>query len=550
MAVRREQLVDAAVTTLSAAITTTTATTLTVASTAALPATGDFRLLVDSEVMLCTGCSGTTLTVARGVEGTTAATHASAAPVLVVLTAGSLQTFLADNCSWAAVQPPLRIVNSSGTALVVSDFTKVDSHSDTTVTQTGGALTIAKTGGSSYEGVYLTRPMPSATNGVVTLVACVDAATYINYGTGGLVGIGFRDSTHGQAELVLWSSAGPSITVRAPATADSTTPAKLALTTISPTDRLWLKAVRCTSENGETGCGFYISNNGVDWIPVYGCAAPSDTTFNPSGYEPDQLVFYCSTVNSTPTSVVLLAWDEGASSGQPEAGLVGWYKLNETVTTGGYADSSGFQICLNPSSGYPTVSTDVPAALTNPAWRSALFNGSDDVYKSGGVCDWPLPLSTAPRTISVWFKCPSTWSTTRSNVAFCYGQSSSGKNINIYMQPSGLGLNCYSGGVVSTSTITADTWHHGVWIVPSGFTANSQVLFYLDGVLQTTGTSSGSNISTATGFVELGTGESTLSNMPFIGNLCDLRIYNRALTSTEVANLYSGLNADGTTVVL
>jgi hypothetical protein len=38
--------------------------------------------------------------------------------------------------------------------------------------------------------------------------------------------------------------------------------------------------------------------------------------------------------------------------------------------------------------------------------------------------------------------------------------------------------------------------------------------------------------------------------MPFIGNLCDLRIYNRALTSTEVTNLYSGLNANGTAVVL
>ena len=95
-----------------------------------------------------------------------------------------------------------------------------------------------------------------------------------------------------------------------------------------------------------------------------------------------------------------------------------------------------------------------------------------------------------------------------------------------------------------------DTWHHGVWIVPSGYTANSQVLFYLDGTLQTTGTASGSTISTATGFVELGTGESTLSNMPYIGNLCDLRIYNRALTLTEVSNLYSGLNANGTTVVL
>ena len=34
------------------------------------------------------------------------------------------------------------------------------------------------------------------------------------------------------------------------------------------------------------------------------------------------------------------------------------------------------------------------------------------------------------------------------------------------------------------------------------------------------------------------------------GLLCDIRIYNRALTQAEVTNLYNGLNADGTTPVI
>jgi len=51
---------------------------------------GDFRILVDSEIMKVTGVSGTTLTVARGQEGTSAATHSNGADVKHILTAGAL----------------------------------------------------------------------------------------------------------------------------------------------------------------------------------------------------------------------------------------------------------------------------------------------------------------------------------------------------------------------------------------------------------------------------------------------------------------------------
>ena len=40
---------------------------------------GDFRILVDSEIMKVTGVSGTTFTVVRGQEGSAAAAHTSGA---------------------------------------------------------------------------------------------------------------------------------------------------------------------------------------------------------------------------------------------------------------------------------------------------------------------------------------------------------------------------------------------------------------------------------------------------------------------------------------
>jgi hypothetical protein len=65
-------------TALSAAITTTTTTTIQVTSGTNI-ATNDF-LQIDSEIMQVSSVVGTTLTVTRGVQGTTAATHANGAP--------------------------------------------------------------------------------------------------------------------------------------------------------------------------------------------------------------------------------------------------------------------------------------------------------------------------------------------------------------------------------------------------------------------------------------------------------------------------------------
>lgn len=62
--------------TLGAAISSTTATSITIASATALPGSGEYWLMIDSEIMRVTGGQGTTtLTVRRGEKETTAATH-------------------------------------------------------------------------------------------------------------------------------------------------------------------------------------------------------------------------------------------------------------------------------------------------------------------------------------------------------------------------------------------------------------------------------------------------------------------------------------------
>jgi DNA-binding beta-propeller fold protein YncE len=97
-----EQLANNAASTLTAAIPDAVATSCTVANGTVFPATGNFRIIVDSELMLCTARAANVLTVTRGVETTTAVAHANGAAVTHVLTKGGLDAYLADQAFLAA----------------------------------------------------------------------------------------------------------------------------------------------------------------------------------------------------------------------------------------------------------------------------------------------------------------------------------------------------------------------------------------------------------------------------------------------------------------
>jgi len=91
-----ERFSNQAVTTLSAAITMTTATSCSVIDATAFPTSGNFRIKIDGEILLVTGVAGATFTIARGMEGTTPATHAAGASVIHLLTRGGLEARVAN----------------------------------------------------------------------------------------------------------------------------------------------------------------------------------------------------------------------------------------------------------------------------------------------------------------------------------------------------------------------------------------------------------------------------------------------------------------------
>lgn len=72
-------------------------TSLVVNDASLFPATGNFRIKIDSELLLVTAVSTNTFTVTRAIEGSSAASHSGGAAVTLVLTASGLVQGIVDN---------------------------------------------------------------------------------------------------------------------------------------------------------------------------------------------------------------------------------------------------------------------------------------------------------------------------------------------------------------------------------------------------------------------------------------------------------------------
>lgn len=83
--------------TLASGISSTGATSMTLSDVTGLPTSGNIRALVDSEIVVVTLNGTATITIARGQESTTAATHTSGATVNFIITAGGLKQWRSDN---------------------------------------------------------------------------------------------------------------------------------------------------------------------------------------------------------------------------------------------------------------------------------------------------------------------------------------------------------------------------------------------------------------------------------------------------------------------
>lgn len=223
-----EQFANFAASTLDGGI-NNSVTTLDVIDASSFPATGQFRIKIDSEIMIVTGVSTNTFTVTRAQDGTSAASHLDTAPVTGVLTRDAIQKYRSDNVIYDTIgnrpaagdegrlfipQDGLTIHRDNGSDWdvygpirkfvqppTVASFTWVNQGS-ATATDQGGIIRLVAPWGVSEQARILKISAPATP---YTITACVKFVSTISPATmrWGLV---WRESGSGKLVTVNFAS--------------------------------------------------------------------------------------------------------------------------------------------------------------------------------------------------------------------------------------------------------------------------------------------------------------------------------------------------------
>lgn len=325
-------------TTLNGAINNST-TSVVVTSASVFSSVVDFHVIVDSEIMRVTAVVSNTLTVVRGQEGTTAASHNDLARITQILTAESLQRLGSQihlDGSWAS-RPTAVYANegqlhlpSDGFAIAKSDgsawspwgpifnFTPPvnsgfswDGQGNASVDAARDEITLNSPGegavGLNYHVRYKSAPATPWTLTVyIRTDICDDKATL-------LAGILFRESSSGHFEMFEYrGTGGGQVNLRTNRMSSPTSNAlggQIATTTNLSQMFQWLRI----GDNG-TNRTYEVSCDGSHWTKIFS-DVPRTTalTANQIGFAVN------SANNATPNkdvNLTILHWKEAGQSSQ------------------------------------------------------------------------------------------------------------------------------------------------------------------------------------------------------------------------------------------
>ena len=195
-----------------------------------------------------------------------------------------------------------------------------------------------------------------------------------------------------------------------------------------------------------------------------------------------------------------------------------------------------------------TVGTDASAnsaaTIDNTTYAvgsgSVLFGTRSNQDYYGGVqggdnLDWS---SSDERTVAFWMKS----GTQTATYPTMFGMGTEGSNFtrfDIRLDNNTLRLELQGGGSTTTVNINDGEWYHIAVVVPNATSRLADTSYYVhnaDGSLKASGNFSGtSNINTGTAPMTIG--DSKHGSRPFIGNIDDVRVYDNALSETEVQTL-------------
>jgi len=228
-----------------------------------------------------------------------------------------------------------------------------------------------------------------------------------------------------------------------------------------------------------------------------------------------------------------------------DGNLLAYWKLDETTAGSTVIDSSGNSFSGTPH-GNPQPSTDVPSTITFYDPESLNFDGSQWVSVPDNSA-----FAMTSATFSVWVKFTNTSagdmdmiakrSSDGSQVQWQFGYNAGGNQFKVSLANGGNSC-CRDFDWSPGSPLTVNTWYN-IAVVIDG--THNTLTWYQNGVSQATDNISGHNLGTEIP-ADLTLGASYDGNSEFLqGYLDDVRIYNTALTSDQIADIASGDSGPG-----
>ena len=227
---------------------------------------------------------------------------------------------------------------------------------------------------------------------------------------------------------------------------------------------------------------------------------------------------------------------QAQGTGRLDSALALYWALDDG--TSGATPTSATDSSTNGNTG---TLTNSPTWTTGQVGNAVDFDGTDD-YITVADADIFDVLDSAKFTLSGWFN-RDTFTTDDTITAKSNGQAASDTGYNAYIDDSTDKLTFVANDgtdqykLESTSTFTATGWHHYalVW----NESGASQTDLYIDGVAENaTATGTFANVNSMANSVALRVGAESDAGNPFDGKLDEIRLYRRAFSSDEVANLY------------
>ncbi len=223
------------------------------------------------------------------------------------------------------------------------------------------------------------------------------------------------------------------------------------------------------------------------------------------------------------------------SSAAAAGDLVGYWNFDEATGTTA-ADASGNANHGTLTGSGATHSTVLPPTSCFVNTHSVQFDGSGDHVE---IADNATMDPTSAISISFWMN-PDTVTNGYQHVVFKQGPlvTSYGvwlANDHIYLEDNDNSIR----SLTSNATVTAGAWHY-ITVTYDGTTQK----LYIDGVLDNSQSLPGITLAYTNSPVQIGAGT---YNNPFAGYIDDLRIYSRALTDPEIADLATGGCGPGVT---